>query len=154
MSIDQLVIQISELIIPALPYLIKGIKIGGKKAAEKIGEMSANQSVLLAEKLWKLINKKGKPSRKMSFASEELAETPKDKSLRKIMKDEIKEILKSDPSLVKEISALLENDTPEQAIHAVKNINTKITQSTDRNSKQKITARENKGLVINQQVKK
>ena len=91
MSIDHIATQIFELLIPTIPYLVKGIKIGGKKAAEKLGELGAGKSTELAEKLWGKIAGKKNSSRKLSIAAEELSKTPKDKAWQTMMKQEIKQ---------------------------------------------------------------
>jgi hypothetical protein len=155
MLIDQLVNQISVLVIPALPYLLKGIKIGGKKAAEKLGELSAGKSDALAEKLWAKITGKKTDSRKLSIAAEELSKTPGDKSWQVMMKQEIKQLLKADPALLKEITLMIQAEVPEQFVSAKRNANAKIEQSNSgRSGKQKVTAEDNRGLVIRQNIKK
>lgn len=154
MSIDQVAIQISRLVIPALPYLIKGLKVGGEKAAEKLGELGAGKSAELAEKLWgKLAGKKSR-SRKLDIAARELSKTPKDKTWQMVMKQEIKQLLKTDPKLLKEITLMMQIDMPEQTIRARDNVKTKIDQSTSAAGKQKVHAERNRDLVIRQNIKK
>lgn len=155
MSIDQLVNQISVLVIPALPYLLKGIKLGGKKAAEKLGELGAGKSAELAEKLWGKIAGKKSGSRKLSIAAEELSKTPTDKSWQAMMKQEIKQLLKADPALLKEITLMIQAEVPEQTVSAKRNVNARIEQTISApKGKQKVTAEDNRGLVIRQNIKK
>ena len=78
MSTEQLVAEAVRILIPALPYLVKGLKIGGKKAAEKLGELGTDLSFEQAKKLWSTL-KKGKRSRKLEVAAQELAQAPQDK---------------------------------------------------------------------------
>ena len=155
MLIDQLVNQISVLVIPALPYLLKGIKIGGKKVAEKLGELGSEKSAELAEKLWDKLSGKKSDSRKLSIAAEELSKTPKDKAWQSMMKQELKQLLKADPALLKEITLMIQAEVPEQTIRAKKNVKARIEQSNSGSAgKQKVTAEDNRGLVIRQNIKK
>ncbi len=155
MSIDQLVNQISVLVIPALPYLLKGIKIGGKKVAEKLGELGSEKSAELAEKLWDKLSGKKTDSRKLSIAAKELSKTPKDKAWQSMMKQELKQLLKADPALLKEITLMIQAEVPEQTIRAKKNVKARIEQSNSGSAgKQKVSAEENRGLVIRQNIKK
>lgn len=155
MSIDQIVVEISKLIIPALPYLLKGIKLGGQKAAEKMGEASAGKSMQLAQSLWdKLTGKKNK-SDKLSIAAKGLSKAPTDKDWQGILKKEIRQLLKADPALLKEITALLKTEVPEQTVRAKKNVNARIEQSNSSTAgKQKVTAEDNRGLIVCQNIKK
>ncbi len=148
MSIDQIVVEMSKILIPALPYLIQGMKLGGKKASEKLGELGA-------EKLWNEISKRKKISRKLLIAVKELSKTPKDKSWQMMMKQEMKQILKSDPALLKEITLLLDLEISKQTTHAINNVDTTIEQSISVSSgKQDVYAVKNRNLVIRQNVKK
>lgn len=155
MSIDQVVVEVSKWIIPALPYLLQGIKIGGKKAAEKLGEASAGKSMELAQSLWnKLTGKKAK-SDKLSIAAKELSKTPKDKDWQAMLNKEIKQLLKADPALLKEITLMIQAEVPEQTAIAKRNVNTRIEQTISTpKGKQKVTAEDNRGLVIRQNIKK
>ncbi len=155
MSIDQVVVEVSKWIIPALPYLLQGIKIGGKKAAEKLGEAGAGKSVELAQSLWnKLTGKKAK-SDKLSIAAKELSKTPKDKDWQGMLNKEIKQLLKADPALLKEITQLLKTETSGQIVRAKRNVNARIEQSISGRSGDQIAAAEdNRGLVIRQTIKK
>lgn len=154
MSIDQLAGQITALLIPVLPYIIKGIKIGGKKAAEKFGDISADKTKDLVTKMWDLITKKGKISPELSMATEKLARAPRDENWHAIMAKELKSLLKTNPGLAKEISLLLQSELPQQTIFAKENINTKIDQTTNTSGKQKVKANGNRGLDIRQNIKK
>lgn len=155
MSIDQIVVEISKLIIPALPYLLKGVKLGGQKAAEKLGEASAGKSMELAQSLWNKLTGKKTESGNLSLAAKGLSKTPTDKDWQRILKKEIKQILKADPALLKEITLLLETQAPEQTVRAKKNVNARIEQSNSGSAgKQKVSAEDNRGLIIRQSIKK
>jgi hypothetical protein len=155
MSIDQIVAEVSKLIIPALPYLIKGAKVSGQKYAEKLGEDGAGKSMQLAEALWSKISGKTNPSRKLSIAAEELSKTPKDKAWHSMMKQEIKLLLKANPALLKEITLLLQVEIPEQTVRAKNNVKARIEQSNATGTgKQKIQADGNRDVVIRQNIKK
>ena len=151
MSTDQLVAEAARILIPALPYLVKGLKIGGKKAAEKLGELGADLSFERAKKVWDALQR-GKPSRKLEIAAKELAETPQDKAWQKMMNDELKLLLKADPALAKTVAEFLTAGVPEQSVRAVKNKNSRISQSIKKTGKQKVNAVENSGLVIRQSI--
>jgi hypothetical protein len=155
MSIDQLVNQISLVVIPALPYLLKGIQISSQKFVEKLGTDSAGKSMELAQSLWKKISGKKTKSNKLSIAAEELSKTPEDKEWQGMLKKEIKQLLNADPALLKEITLLLKTEVPEQTIVAKRNVKGSIEQSNVGSAgKQKITAEDNSGLVIRQNIKK
>lgn len=155
MSIDQIVVEISKWIIPALPYLLKGIKLGGQKAAEKLGEASAGKSMELAQSLWDKLTGKKIKSDKLSIAAKELSKTPKDKDWQSMLNKEIKQLLKADPALLKEITLLLKTEVPEQSVVAKRNVKGSIEQSNVGSAgKQKIIAEDNSGLVIRQNIKK
>jgi hypothetical protein len=151
MTIEQLAAQIYKLIIPALPYLLKGIKIGGEKAAEKFGELGAGKSAQLTEKIWGKISVKNN-SRKLSIAAKELAETPDDKTWQVMMKQELKQLLRADPDLRKEITALIQAEMPEQTVQAKGNVKTRIDQSVATKGKQTVHAEDNQDLVIRQKI--
>jgi hypothetical protein len=154
MSLDQLTNEIMKWIIPALPYLLKGIKLGGKKAAEKLGEFSAEKSLEQVQTLWKKLTGKKDGNKNLSVAAENLAKSPKNKPWQAVMKQEIKSVLKANPALLKELTALVNADTPEQSIRAKRNKNTKIEQISSGKGKQKVTAEDNQDLVIRQSIKK
>ena len=155
MPIDQIVTEISKWIIPALPYLLKGIKLGGQKAAEKLGEAGAGKSMEMAQSLWnKLIGKKSR-SDKFSIAARQLAKAPQDKDWQAMLNREMKQILKADPALLKEITLLLKTGTPRQTVRAKGNANTEIDQTISGSSgEQMVVAEKNRGLVIRQNIKK
>jgi hypothetical protein len=155
MSVDHLTTQIFELLAPALPYLLKGIKIGGKKAAEKLGELGAGKSTELAGKIWSKLSVKKNNSRKLSIAAEELLKTPGDKSWQVMIKQEIKQILKADPALLKEITLMIQAEVPSQEVRATRNVNARVEQSnSSRTGEQTATLMDNRGLVIHQTIKK
>lgn len=154
MSVDQLTNEILNLIIPALPYLIKGIKIGGKKAAEKFGEIGGEKAFGIASQLWNTINRKGKPSRKFSIAVKELSKDPNDKTWRKLMKDELKVTLQENHTLKEQLSNLLIDNIPEQTVRALRTKKAKISQATDSSGKQKVSTTDSSDLIIHQTVNK
>ncbi|MBK8616875.1 MAG: hypothetical protein IPN96_07135 [Anaerolineales bacterium] len=155
MPIDLIVTELSKLIIPALPYLLKGIKLSGQKAAEKLGEASAGKSMELAQSVWNKLTGKKAGSDKLSIAAKELSKTPKDKDWQGMLNKEIKQLLKADPALLREITLLLKTEAPEQIISAKRNVNTKAYQSNiGTKAKQKIVAEDNRGLDVRQSVKK
>jgi hypothetical protein len=61
-------------------------------------------------------------------------------------------LLKADPALAKTIAAVLTAGVPEQSVRAVKNKNSRISQSIKKTGKQKVNAVENSGLVIRQSI--
>ncbi len=88
--------QIATVLLPALPYLLKGAKIAGKKAAETLGEESIKT-------IWEKIKARGRV-RQAAQAAVDLPENP-------VMKDglahEIAAVLQSDPRLAAELKNLL-----------------------------------------------
>ncbi len=155
MSIDQIVSEISKVLIPVLPYLLKGFKVAGKKTAEKVGEMIPEKSFKLAEELWGKISPHRRKSRKLSIAIGELSKTPKDKSWQEMFQNEIKHLLKTNLSLLEEISRILLIEVPEQISVAKNNVGVEIEQSISTNfGKQKVQADGNQDLVIRQIIKK
>ena len=151
MSTEQLVAEAVRILIPALPYLVKGIKIGGKKAAETLGELGANLSFEQAKKLWSAL-KKGKRSRKLEVAAQELAQAPQDKDWKKMLTEELKVLVKADPALAKTLAATLTADVPEQVVEASENRDSEVQQAVKKKGKQTVKARKNTGLVIRQTI--
>ncbi len=153
MDINQISEEVAAFVIPALPYIVKGVKLGGKKAAEKMGEIAADHSLDLGKKLWQAIRRQGAMPRKLSVAASKLAKTPNDQAGQRAFMQELTSLFQAKPELMNDLAALLAAQVPEQTVYAKKNVQSTVDQSVTGNGKQNVRAIENRGLVVRQNIK-
>jgi len=87
--------QIVSLLAPFLPYLLKGTKLAGKKAAETLGEESIKT-------LWAKLQ----PHAKVRRAAEAAADLPDNPAMQNALAHEIEGALRADPTLAAEVADL------------------------------------------------
>ena len=95
LDLTTLAAQIAAALTPALPYLLKGARLAGKKAAETVGEESIKA-------LWAKLQ----PHEKVRKAAEAAADLRDNPAMQDALAHEIEGALRADPTLAAEIVAL------------------------------------------------
>ncbi len=95
MDIQALAQQVATFLVPFLPYLLKGGKLAGKKAAETVGEETIKA-------LWAKLQ----PHEKVRKAAEAAANLRDNPAMQHALVHEIEGALRADPTLAAEIVAL------------------------------------------------
>lgn len=154
MDAVQIAEQAANYLVPALPYLLKGVKIAGKKAAEKSGEIIADDVPALATRLWDALRKTRSLTPKLTTAAKELAETPTDEDWIGLFVRELTTALKSKPELMREIEGILMTHVPEQSIEAIDNEGAAVTQTMLGTGKQRAKLAGNRKITVRQSIKR
>ena len=96
MDIQSLAQQVATFLVPFLPYLLKGGKLAGKKAAETLGEETIKA-------LWAKLQ----PHENVRKAAEAAADLPDNPAMQDALAHEIEGALRADPALAAEVADLL-----------------------------------------------
>lgn len=148
---SEVVASTLALLSPYLPYLVKGIKVVGEKAAEKVGEKSGELAAEKAQKVWNVIKrKKGASADKVKTAAEELSKNADDTDWQLMFTKGLTQLLCDDPKLLDEIMTILEVVSGQQVLSATGNTNAEVKQKMIGGGKQKMTLKDNLGIKINQ----
>jgi hypothetical protein len=118
MNIEPLAQAITAVLIPAFPYLLKGLKVAGEKAAEKIGEKGGEALSEKTAKIWETIKAKAQKRTKIENAANILLEDPQDDDARNLLNRALQDQLKENPALAHELSDLLGGEQAVQEILA------------------------------------
>lgn len=102
-DINALAQQLSQIITPFIPYLVKGGIEAGKSAAGKIGELATEKGWDKAQALWSKISGHSDVKK----AAETLAKLPEDADALAALRLQIKLVLDSNADLVAAIENLL-----------------------------------------------
>ncbi len=148
---EEVVASTLAILSPYLPYLIKGVKVVGEKAAEKIGEKSGEITTEKAQKIWIAIKKKkGASADKVKVAADELSKNADDPDWQVMFKKGLAQLLNDDPKLLSEITKILDTTSGKQILSATGNINAEVKQKMTGAGEQRITLKDNSDIKINQ----
>lgn len=99
--------KLVPMLLPLLPYLVKGVKMAGKKFAEALGQKSGEKAVEIAGDLWGKLNPKIEQKADAKKLVMEAADDPTQNYLPGALAYQLKEILE-DEALRKEVILILE----------------------------------------------
>lgn len=88
--------QVAAVLMPALPYLLKGVKLAGQKAAETLGEETVKA-------LWEKL----KTRARIAKAAQAVVSLPDNPAMQDALANEIAAALQADPALAAALRALL-----------------------------------------------
>lgn len=94
---------------PFFPYLIKGVKLAGKKWFEALGEKGGEEAVKKASGLWDSIKKKSSNDKNVEGSALILSEQPENKDVQKVLVNALVDVIRKNPEFVKELEAFKEN---------------------------------------------
>lgn len=94
---------------PFFPYLIKGVKLAGKKWFESLGEKGGEEAVEKASSLWETIKKKSSDDKNIEGAALILSEQPENTDIQKVLVNALVEVVKKNPKFAKELQTFKEN---------------------------------------------
>jgi len=103
MTDPNLTAEILTILTPFLPYLVKGGKLAGKKAFEKLGEKFTEEGWKQAKNLWEKLRHK----ENISQVAKTAAALPENEALQTALAEEITRALREDPKLAEEVAALI-----------------------------------------------
>jgi hypothetical protein len=151
MNIEQLAQAILATLVPMLPYLLKGIKLGGQKAAEVLGEKGGEEVANQAQKAWKSISKqKGDSADKVKTAARQLAKQPHDADWQAVFKNGLAQMLKDDPALAGELASVLKLQFGEQVLQAENSQRLEVNQEMAGGGRQVSVVKKSRDIQVNQ----
>ena len=100
--------QLSPIITPYLPHLLKGAKTLGKEALEKLGEKASEAGWNLAYKVWEKLDPIVKSKQEVADRLNEAAEKPDDPRSETLVSWELEKVLSAlQPNEITEIQNIL-----------------------------------------------
>jgi hypothetical protein len=108
----KIVSDITAILLPLLPYLIKGAKAAGEEFAEAAGKGAGKKVLTLAESLWQKLKPGIDKTPHAQETIDQVLERPNDPQTIQALRGLIKEAL-IDPQVKKEMQALLRKDKQE-----------------------------------------
>ena len=102
-DLANLTAEILMVLTPFLPYLVKGGKLAGKKAFEKLGEKFTEEGWEQAKGLWEKLRHK----EKIVQVAETAVALPENEALQTALAEEITRALKEDPALLESVTRII-----------------------------------------------
>lgn len=99
--------ELVPILLPTLPYLLKGVKLGGEQFAKKIGEIGGEKAWSVIDSIWNKINPKIQETESIKSNLQEIVANIGDEDAVASFRLQLKSILKSDEELAYEIFNIL-----------------------------------------------
>ena len=140
-EISQLVDEVTKLIAPFVPFLLKG----GEKAFEEVGKKVGESGVEKVKLLWNRLQQKTSSTPALEESLKDVANAPDDSDSRASMRLQIKKLLTQVPSLADEIAELMKDQTIQRVLADQSSTINRVRQSSTKNGmvQQDVAARDN-----------